>query len=289
MGGSRFVEPTETLLRFTRAKEILGQYKDNPDVALDVEEQLKEIEGEMWDKATNLLKEEQATRNTTREVIDRVLDEIVEPIPLIPRKLSDDFTEDEVANLRALHFMPHRVALQEELNLDITRLPLQTQLQLSKFVLNGDNERFERFATAMRRNNNDEDIARHEFCEAFLATEFGDELGDAVLDIYEYCDKNDVIQIFKEVATFRAITPQIKELFSKGNKELAEQVESAFLKRISEVLAVAAQIGTAGKAEATLYNNETITFDSMHDILERLQTLNVLYDDVWYFANDGSF
>lgn len=139
------------------------------------------------------------------------------------------------------------------------------------YLMRSDGEQFSRLQNVLQKTGS---VGKSELFQGFLAIEFGDELGDSVLDIAENCPSEITGKLMREVSVFRHISPQIGELFSAGEKRFAGQVEQALVKRVSEVLAVAAAIAKGVPAEATLYNGQVVTEESIENVFVQLRLLN---------------
>lgn len=87
---------------------------------------------------------------------------------------------------------------------------------------------------------------RRTFAEAFLATEFGDDLGDILLDLAESTDPDELRPVLKNIAEVRQASARLAESFRSDealDNVLAERLPTAFIKRTTELLALARQDG----------------------------------------------
>jgi len=161
--------------------------------------------------------------------------------------------------------------VEEDLGFDIRELSGEAMELFGDFLVNSTSARYERLVETISKFQGQTKV---DIAEVFLATEFGDELGEAILDICEFCDEDQSRQILDGVNTFRQVMPKVEELFSRFDRELAHQTSQAFIKRTSEVLMCASQVAKYGFAEATMYNGEKVRIDNLDEIIASLSLLN---------------
>lgn len=91
-------------------------------------------------------------------------------------------SEQKVELIRELYNPNLRALIEQELSIDISQLTPDAQLQLVTFMSEVDSyPQYERFKRVLKESG----LSRHELAETFLATEFGDDYGEAILAIAE--------------------------------------------------------------------------------------------------------
>ncbi len=193
-------------------------------------------------------------RTTSKSKIFKRIDRLTESnIELSPQKDDfidilevDGFDDDET---RAIFQLAHqdgiRDALEGATGIDLASLTLSTQSRLLRYMTSRSKEEFSRLADAAERARLASG-STSEFYEAFLATEFGDDLGDILLDLTETADGIELRLAIESIATVRTSSQVIAEHFKSEeslDKLIAERIPTAFAKRVTEMLALARQDG----------------------------------------------
>lgn len=165
----------------------------------------------------------------------------------------EDFADDESRILFQLtHREGVRDALEEASGIDLTALPIATQSKLLGYMTSRTKEEFSRLAAAAS-NIATTHGSSVEFYEAFLATEFGDDFGDILLDLAETTESHTLHQAVEHIAQVRESGRVIAERFASEDsldRVIAERIPTAFAKRVTEMLALARQDGVGEVMES---------------------------------------
>ena len=141
-------------------------------------------------------------------------------------------------------------AIGDKTGLNITQLSLASQRHLFDFMIESGPERYERLEGALDRLSPAEKLY---FTEAFLATEFGDDFGDILLDLAETADSSELHRAVELIADVRKAGREIAEQFVSEeplDRLIAERMPTAFAKRVTELLALARQDGISEVMES---------------------------------------
>ena len=125
----------------------------------------------------------------------------------------------------------------------VHKLSLPARKRLFEFGLSLDDVDIKRISTV--RESFDE-MVRLQFAEAFLATEFGDDYGDAILDIAEHAERHQAMHIFETVNTLRVRTGEFAEMFKAIDPKFAHATEKAFNERITDALTALQEVAVKG-------------------------------------------
>ena len=112
---------------------------------------------------------------------------------------------------------------------------------------------FDIFAGTVREFGDDE--ARKVFAEAFLATEFGDDFGELLIDLANSEDHKKLTTGLAHLNSMRQRAYEIGEMFRSGdsiNDLFADRIPIAFIKRTTELLALARQDGLTDELLETM-------------------------------------
>ena len=132
----------------------------------------------------------------------------------------------------------------------VHKLSLPARKRLFEFGLSLDDVDIKRISTV--RESFDE-MVRLQFAEAFLATEFGDDFGDILLDLAEKADSSELHRAVELIADVRKAGREIAEQFVSEeplDRLIAERMPTAFAKRVTELLALARQDGISEVMES---------------------------------------
>ena len=129
-----------------------------------------------------------------------------------------------------------------ESGLDMRSLPLGAQARFFRFMAESDGRSYGRLVAALSRLEGQREV----FAEAFLATEFGDDYGDAILDIAEHAERHQAMHIFETVNTLRVRTGEFAEMFKAIDPKFAHATEKAFNERITDALTALQEVAVKG-------------------------------------------
>lgn len=133
-------------------------------------------------------------------------------------------------------------------DVDMTEISPPARERLFSVGLELDEVTYDRIKNTAAELDKDQ---RKLFAEAFLATEFGDDLGDIVLNLAEKYGP-DTTEIFAELDKIRADGSKIAEHFGTEDG-INQMVATAFIKRATELLALAEVEGLSAPAESLGY------------------------------------
>lgn len=102
------------------------------------------------------------------------------------------------------------------------------------------------YEVSVRRMRELPETIRPAVAEAFLATEFGDDFGDAILDIAEHAERHQAMHIFETVNTLRVRTGEFAEMFKAIDPKFAHATEKAFNERITDALTALQEVAVKG-------------------------------------------
>lgn len=125
---------------------------------------------------------------------------------------------------------------------------------------------FNRAVDVIKRVDSEERVA---FTEAFLAAEFGDDFGDALLDIAENIDSEKSKEVFEAILSLRRRSAEFANMFTGIDPALAESTEKALNERITDSLIALRQVAIEGKVHedvAPHRNKESYVSDGSFEV-----------------------
>lgn len=137
-----------------------------------------------------------------------------------------------------------------ESGIDLSEASLSVQVRFFAFMAEANTERYHRLCQASMAFPEQRSV----FLEAFLATEFGDDLGDIVLNLAER-NGEDAMPMFEALTSIRADGEKIAKHFGHED-DMDSMVATAFIKRATELLALAESEGVGE------------TWEAMHELQE---------------------
>ena len=188
----------------------------------------------------------------------------------ITRKDGEETDPDTTFLLQTLHGGEMESIVQNKLGIKLSETSLDSQIQLLKYMTTADDDRFYKLCTAL---NNQEPDMRLTLAESFLSADFGEDFGDALLDIAEsdrFSPEN-VKDVLNTIESCRSSIESITSLFTHLNdREFQKDYARAANERLTDALAVFREIGENGNATADLgwAGNPNLTFE---DALEALR------------------
>ncbi|PKL31733.1 hypothetical protein CVV43_01235 [Candidatus Saccharibacteria bacterium HGW-Saccharibacteria-1] len=120
---------------------------------------------------------------------------------------------------------------------------------------------------------------RVEMANAFLATEFGDDFGDYIVDIAEYSKENESDEIFEIINEYRDVSRSFSSQFNDIDPGFSLGAEKAMNERLTDLLAVAAEVSKNGSLTADVAphrGNEDYVHDGKFDI--KIDSLDQIID-----------
>ena len=184
--------------------------------------------------------------------------------------ISED--DDSAKCLKMIHgnrFL--RSYLDSILNVNLANIPFESQKYLLSFMMEAGNERFDNLCETLQKME-DENL-REKTLGAFLATDFGEDFGDGLLDIAnsERISSEQLGEILDGMESCRESIHGITSLYEEfdGGK-FANEYARASNERLTDALMVFQQIAKTGKAEADLGWAGKTEFD-YNDAIEALK------------------
>ena len=156
----------------------------------------------------------------------------------------------------ALLKMAHDPDIKEIINgylkLNLSDVSLSAQIQLLKFMSDAGGQRFNKLCSTMGKV--DEKL-RLRLAEGFLAVDFGEDFGDALLEIAESgrLNNEEKEKIFDKISSCRESIRQIAELYAgKDDGQFTREYARAANERLTDAIAVFREIAKNGVASADL-------------------------------------
>lgn len=176
-------------------------------------------------------------------------------------------------NTATLIGMAHKPEVKEtidaELGLDLAEVPLDSQIQLLKFMAEAGDDRYDRLCEGLHKV--DEQV-RLKLAEGFLATDFGEDFGDALLEIAESkrISGEQLEEILDSVESCRESIHGITGLYEGFDKQFAGSYARATNERLTDAIVAFQQIARSGVAEADLgwFGGAEFSYDEAIEALE---------------------
>ena len=151
--------------------------------------------------------------------------------------------------------------IEETLKVDLTKMSMDTQAQLLKFMAKANNERFDNLTGTMNRINGN---LRLKLAENFVAAGFGEDFGDSLLEIAssERLADKEKAQILDNMSSCRESIGVIAGWYrnlDEGN--FTKQYARAANERLTDIITVFREIAKKGITTADSGRGEPITFD----------------------------
>lgn len=146
-----------------------------------------------------------------------------------------------------------KASISEMINIDLNKIPLEAQAYLLKFMAKSDNGRFDRLCKTLHGISDEK--ARLKLAEGFLAAGFGEDFGDALLDIAnsKRFSGEQLGEILGQVESCRSSIRRITEMYKDydGGK-FANKYARAANERLTDAITVFQEIARDGTATANL-------------------------------------
>ena len=184
-----------------------------------------------------------------------------------PEQTEKKFHGADLEALKLLSDMHHyrmEWITSHKMNLNLSDVSLPAQIQLLYYMTKADGDRFDKLCKVLYRpgesSNNaksmsDNELLRLKLAENFLAADFGEDFGDALLDIAssETLDNKQIGEILDTVTSARESISKITGLYNgfKGG-DFAKEYTRAANERLTDALTVFRKIAKDGEATADL-------------------------------------
>ena len=171
-------------------------------------------------------------------------------------------------------------------NINLANLSIDAQVQLLKYMTEADNKRFNYLSQTMQEIDSD---LRPILAESYLAASFGEDFGDALLDIAnsKILNTEQVKEILLKINKCRESISGIASMFDNfDNGTFSSQYARAANERLTDALTVFRQIAKDGSAKANLdwAGHPEFVFDSATEALsyetKSLEVINGTLQDI---------
>lgn len=149
-----------------------------------------------------------------------------------------------VALFQEMHRPIVRAIVEKSMGLSLKDVTLDNQSAFLQFCLRRSRSEYERLSKVMIATPEENRI---QLFEAFLATEFGDDLGDVIINLAEK-EPDKSMEVFEQLQGLRKSGDVIAKHFGK-EKGIDGRVATAFIKRATELVALAEKEGIDAIAE----------------------------------------
>lgn len=180
--------------------------------------------------------------------------------------------DDETATyLSAVHQNQEvKNVVEEKLGISLADISIESQVGLLRFMTEASNERFDRLCDSLHSVNK---TTRLKLAENFLAADFGEDFGDALLDIAgsEKLSNAEKERLLDTVGACRESISRVTRMYTDfDDGKFAKEYARASNERLTDALAVFQQIAKNGTAEADLdwAGKPRFDFDTAMEALE---------------------
>lgn len=160
--------------------------------------------------------------------------------------------EENVFLLSVAHNPVFRPLIEDKLKLKLQDISLPAQIQLLKYMTKVGDERFEKLCNGLNRVEPD---VRLKLAEGFLAADFGEDFGDALISIAksEQLTNKQIGEILNNIDSCRKSIKEITGLYQNfDNGDFAKEYERSSNERLTDALMAFKEIAEKGVAEADL-------------------------------------
>ena len=178
-----------------------------------------------------------------------------------------DFSRNQDRDTRFLigvvydYRFPLNWLIEETLKVDLTKMSMDAQAQLLKFMAKANNERFDNLTDTMNKLSGN---LRLKLAENFVAADFGEDFGDSLLEIAssEHLTDREKAQILDNMSSCRESIGVIAGWYKSLDKGVfTRQYTRAANERLTDIITVFREIAKKGTATADSGRGERITFD----------------------------
>lgn len=161
------------------------------------------------------------------------------------KPLEEIFSSDpgRLALFQEMHRPIVRAIVENSMGISLKDVPLENQFEFLRFCIERGRDDFNRLSGAMLDASSD---IRPRIFEAFLATEFGDDFGETILDIVENISPEETEHIFSTINELRRGAEEFSERFSQIDPGLAKSTRLALNQRITDSLVALREIAVKG-------------------------------------------
>ena len=207
----------------------------------------------------------------------------------IPANNPYNLTDEKVQLLNAVHIPNVRKSIDKWLGLELNKISLEAQVQLLEYMTTSDNERLNRLHETMHDTN---ESLRLKLAENFLAADFGEDFGDALLTVAEseHLADAEKADFLDTLSSCRQSIHGITNLYSGiHNGQFTRQYARAANERLTDAVIAFREIAQTGTAEADLdwAGHPKFDFDSAIEALKYEQKSLEMIDGVLQDLSSG--
>ena len=169
--------------------------------------------------------------------------------------------QDSAYLLGVAHNPNIKPLIDQKLGLNLADISLGSQIQLLKYMATADDSRFDSLCSTLNRMEPD---LRLKLAEGFLAADFGEDFGDALLEITgsDNFKSEQVGEILDNIEGARKSIESITTLYKDfDDGEFAKEYTRAANERLTDAITVFSEIAKRGVAKADLDWGGKMTFD----------------------------
>ena len=207
----------------------------------------------------------QAGRVWKVEFADDSSDDPIAYLDTVKGDAKRGITADQAMLIRELHNPAVRSLIEAELGVALADISLSAQLQLLGYMSASEKNEYQRLCAVA----NTVDVrARPEFCEAFLAMQFGQDFANVLLTIAENNDATIAEEVFKLTAGYRRDAAAFGSWYEQFDKEFASDTTHALDERLADGLEVIARLSRGQTAGADVHFGRLFRMDTLDEALE---------------------
>lgn len=188
----------------------------------------------------------------------------------------------DVELLKAAHDPTVLETITLETGLDMRMLPLDAQVKFFRFMAESKVDRYDHFCSTLNQLGDKRMIV----AEAFLATEFGDSLGDSILTIANKGRENEMaFEVLQLISDIRGNVAEWEKTawFAQGDSKYAEYfsgIKQAIEMRVSQILGPVPELMDGMSQEAQYFHrdgtvSETLQIRSSEEVAQGLKLLSL--------------
>ena len=195
-----------------------------------------------------------AVLGPTERDIEALIDEDGEQISLqnYASQALSGADRNNVYLLSLIHSPYVKPIIDKELGLDLTNVSLDAQTQLLKYMAEAGDTRFNSLCSILKNINTE---LGTKFAEGFLAADFGEDFGDALLDIAnsKRISNEQLEEVLDQISSCRDSIRNITDLYRDiDDGKFAKEYARAANERLTDAIAVFREIALKGSARANL-------------------------------------
>jgi len=178
--------------------------------------------------------------DSTKGQLDYLVDDNDRVAPVSNWRPNNEFgiDQDDMFLIQMAHAPGVKAKIESELGVKLEDVHLDTQIYLLRFAIEANDGRYDNLVKELNKTKFDNESEKLELMEAFLALEFGDTFGDRLLTVSEKLDNKQSQEIYHNINKIRMDSRGIAKIFGTSADGLDQAVQTAWIKRVTEVLSV---------------------------------------------------